>query len=126
MINIVQKTEKRTDWSLTPEEILKGFNALQDAKSTYCAPIGGGMEYYIVPNDPTKATMYIAFNALEVCTSYAEINGVDWPLEVRREITDKEYHAMFLEVRDYIEYEYRNEYNDQKIFTVHPQKKVPL
>lgn len=122
MSKIIQKIKKRTDWALTPEEILKGFTALQDAKSTHCAPIGWGTEYYISPNDPTLTTMYIAFNSLEVCTAYAEVNGVDWPLEVRKEITDKEYHAMFLEARDYIEYEYRNEYNDKVVFTVHPQR----
>src|SRR5690554_6162522 len=103
MSKIAKKTEKRTDWALTPEEILKGFTALQDVKNTHCAPIGAGTEYYISPNDSLNETMYIAFNAFEVCTVYAEINGVDWPLEVRREITDKEYHAMFLEVQDYVE-----------------------
>lgn len=122
MSKIAQKTEKRKDWALTPEEILKGFNALQDIANTHCCPIGAGTEYYIAPNDSLNETMYIAFNALEVCTVYSEFNGVDWPMEIRREITDKEYHAMFLEVQDYVEHEYRNAYNDKKVFTAHPQR----
>ena len=122
MSKIAQKTEKRTDWTLTPEEILKGFTALQDIMNTYCDPIGEGTEYYIAPNDSLKQTMYLVFNAYEVCNAYSTVFGVDWPMQVRKEITDKEYHSMFLEVQDYIEYEYRNSYNDKKVFTVHPQK----
>ncbi len=122
MSNIAQKTEKRTDWTLAPEEVLKGFTALQDINNTHCCPIGSGTEYYIAPNNSLNETMYISFNALEVCTVYAEINGVDWPLEVSREITPQEYHSMFLSVQDYIEYEYRNSYTEKKVMTVHPQR----
>lgn len=122
MSKIAQKTEKRTDWALTPEELLRGFTALQDINNTHCCPIGEGTEYYIAPDNGLNETMYIAFNALEVCTVYAEINGVDWPLEVRREITAEEYHMMFLEVQDYIEYEYRNSYTEKKVMTVHAQR----
>ena len=122
MSKIAQKTEKRTDWTLTSEEVLKGFTALQDVNNTYCDPIGYGTEYYIAPNDSLKQTMYLVFNAYEVRNAYSTVFGVDWPMQVGKEITDKEYHSMFLEVQDYVEYEYRNSYNEKKIFTVHPQR----
>lgn len=117
--------EKRTDWTLRSEEILKGFTALQDVRNTHCGPIGGGEERYIAPNDSLDEVMYIRFNSLEVCQVYSEVYGVEWPMEVRREISDREYHAMFLEVRDYIPYEYVNSYTEEVYMTVHPQKRIP-
>lgn len=117
--------EKRTDWALTPEEVARGFAALQDAQNTHCGPIGDGQERYIAPDISTAEIMYIRFNTMEVCQVFAEVYGVEWPMEVRREISDREFYAMFLDVRDYISYEYVNSYTEEVYMTVHPQKRIP-
>lgn len=122
MSNIAQKTEKRTDWSLTPGEIIQGIAELETGELT-CFQIGAGRKYGLEPKHGA-GTMVLVFDAMEVRNAYAQVYEVDYPHEVR-DFSEKEMYGMFFAVKEYCDREYQNAYTEETIFIRPATKKIP-
>lgn len=110
---------ERDSWELTQEEIITGLYLFENNK-TVCSEMGDG-NYAVEPYG--ERYLYLVFDPEEVMGIYMKIYGVEWPRQVDR-LSDEELHAMFEDVREYLDVDYHNVFTEERILTIYVTKKI--
>lgn len=110
---------ERESWELTPEEIIKGLDLFQNAHKV-CEEMGDG-RYALEPFG--ERYLYLVIDPEELIDTYMKVYGVEWPSQVDR-LSDEEIHAMFEDVREYLDVDYHNVFTEERILTIYATKKL--
>lgn len=110
---------ERESWELSQEEIIEGLRLFENAHKI-CAEMGDG-RFSLEPFE--ERYLYLVFDPDEVIETYMRVYGVEWPRQVDR-LSDEEMHAMFEDVREYLDVDYHNVFTEDKVLTIYATKKM--
>ena len=110
--------EERDSWELSQDDIIEGLRLFEN-NHLICSEGGDG--YMIEPFK--ERLLYIQFDPETVKDTYMKIYDVQWPDQVER-MTDEELHAMFEDVREYLDVDYYNVFTEERILTIYATKKL--
>ena len=110
---------ERESWELSQEEIIEGLRLFENSHKI-CEEMGDG-RYALEPFG--ERYLYMVFDPEEVMGIYMKIYGVEWPPQVDS-LSDEELHAMFEDVREYLDVDYHNVFTEEKILTIYATKKI--